>query len=466
MAPFDIWPWQHWANVRSQSSAVIVGNEVINWHRLAEDIDQQAAMFYQQGVTENVTLALRGKNSYGYVIRYLAGIQLGARVLPINPQMPFGLLKSLFQRLSVRFFWDDAGDSIPLDLDAQQLNERVEINRPDHRNRVDWQPSRPATMTLTSGSSGMPKGVVHSAAAHLENADGLLQRMTFEAGDSWLLSLPMFHVSGQSIIWRWLLKGATLIVRDMRRLAEALSGCTHASLVPTQLWRLLSQPEFQSSLKQVLLGGAMISTELTQQAQAKGIHCWCGYGLTEMAATVCAKQADGLPGVGLPLPNRQMKLQNDQIYLRGAGLALGYWQDGALIPIVDEQGWFATRDKGRMENGELRILGRLDNEFFSGGEGIQPEDIERVLASHPLIEQAFILPIDDAEFGQRPVAIIQTSQELTLEQLLSWLDGKIARFQWPVACYSLPESLRQGGIKISRKALSDWLGQQMDVAQK
>jgi O-succinylbenzoic acid--CoA ligase len=74
--------------------------------------------------------------------------------------------------------------------------------------------------------------------AHLASAEGVLALMPF-AEDDWLLSLPLFHVSGQGILWRWLLAGAGLTVRDKQPLEQALQGCTHASLVPTQLWRLL-----------------------------------------------------------------------------------------------------------------------------------------------------------------------------------------------------------------------------------
>ena len=143
-------------------------------------------------------------------------------------------------------------------------------------------------MTLTSGSTGLPKAV-HSANAHLASAAGVLALMPFAAGDDWLLSLPLFHVSGQGIVWRWLLAGARLMVRDKQPLAQMLHGCTHASLVPTQLWRLLND-DAAVSLKAVLLGGASIPVELTERARKQGIRSFCGYGLTEFASTVCAKR--------------------------------------------------------------------------------------------------------------------------------------------------------------------------------
>ncbi|WP_425336900.1 hypothetical protein [Serratia symbiotica] len=106
---------------------------------------------------------------------------------------------------------------------------------------------------------------------------------------------------------------------------------------------------------------------------------------------------------------------NQEIWVRAQSLALGYWQQRGLQPLADDQGWFYTQDRCVMEQVELRVFGRLDNLFFSGGEGVQPEDIERVLATHPQILQVFVVKMDDMEFGQRPVAVIDSEQLLTLE---------------------------------------------------
>jgi O-succinylbenzoic acid--CoA ligase len=214
-------------------------------------------------------------------------------------------------------------------------------------------------------------------------------------------------------------------------------------------------------LKKVLLGGAMIPVELTAQAEALGISCWCGYGLTELASTVCAKRADARPGVGLPLAGREIKLVNEEIWIRAQSLARGYWQRGALQPLADDQGWFHTRDRGVMEQGELRILGRLDNLFFSGGEGVQPEDIERVLAAHPRISQVVVVPVNDVEFGQRPVAVIDSEEPLSLEELLTWSQDRLVNFQRPMALLAMPAELKSSGIKVSRRQLQQWVAQQI-----
>ena len=244
-----------------------------------------------------------------------------------------------------------------------------------------------------------------------------------------------------------------------RPLADALSGCTHASLVPTQLWRLFNDRQ-PLSLKAVLLGGAAIPAALTEQAAARGIRTFCGYGLTEFASTVCAREANGGDDVGTPLPGREMRLVEGEIWLRATSMAAGYWRDGALVPLVNAEGWFATRDRGELHDGRLRVIGRLDNLFFSGGEGVQPEAVERVIAQHPAVNQVFIVPVDDAEFGQRPVAVVDGEAALDLPALAVWAKDKLAGFQQPCRWLRLPETMKGSGIKVSRHQLGLWVAAQ------
>lgn len=461
MAQLNDWPWRHWAQRQPQATAVIVGRQPIDWQVLQRQVDELAADFQHQGVEPGCGVALCGKNSYPLLLAYLALLQCGVRLLPLNPALPVSLLETLLPELDMAFvFSPDPLPTLPVAL----IPLTPPSTEPRRLTLPAWDPQRLATLTLTSGSSGMPKAAAHNCAGHLASAEGVLRLMDFQPQDRWLLSLPLFHVSGQGIVWRWLAAGATLVVRDMSPLADALAGCTHASLVPTQLWRLLAQPLDDLSLKEVLLGGAMIPVSLTEQAEAAGIRCWCGYGLTELASTVCAKRADTRPGVGLPLAGREIRLVDEEVWIRAQSLALGYWHCGALQPLADEQGWFHTRDRGEMAQGELRIIGRLDNLFFSGGEGVQPEDIERVLTAHPQITQVFVVPVEDAEFGQRPVAVIDSKGILLLDELLTWSQGKLANFQRPTALFALPDELKAGGIKISRRLLQQWVTEQLSTA--
>jgi len=461
MAALNDWPWHYWRQRAPDDLALRIDDTRLSWAQLAELIDQKSAEFVRMGVHAGDGVMLRGKNSFRLLLSYLGLLQIAARCLPLNPQLPAALLQQLLPRL-------DISHKIDLTEDVAAVEEKpgVSISHPwpschRHWQFAAWQPSRAATLTLTSGSSGLPKAAVHPLAAHLASAEGVLALLPFSRQDSWLLSLPLYHVSGQGIVWRWLFAGATLVLGEKQPLAQALQGCSHASLVPTQLWRLLEQQQLPSSLHDVLLGGAEIPLALTERAEQAGVRCWCGYGLTELASTVCAKRADGRPGVGQPLPGREVRIVDEEILVRADSLALGYWWSDGILPLTDVDGWFHTRDRGRWQQGELCVAGRLDNLFFSGGEGIQPEDVERILLGHAQINLVFIVPIDDAQYGQRPVAVIDSEGVVSLQTLLAWVEDKLINFQRPVAVLQLPEQLKNGGIKISRREVQQWVEQQL-----
>ncbi|MBA7850676.1 o-succinylbenzoate--CoA ligase [Enterobacter cloacae] len=449
---FTDWPWRHWRVQRANKPALRLNDEVLSWQQLCTRIDSLAAGFQQQGVEAGDGVLLLAHNHPQTLLAWLALLQCGARILPVNPQLPHPLLEVLLPQMTLRF-------ALVLDGHYDGL-AALSMHAPSGEYRVAWQPERLVSMTLTSGSTGLPKAAVHTCGAHLASAEGVLALMPYGDDDDWLLSLPLFHVSGQGILWRWLQAGARLTVREKQPLEQALQGCTHASLVPTQLWRLLNTHQ-RIALKAVLLGGAAIPVELTQQARAQGISTFCGYGLTEFASTVCAKEADGEPDVGSALPGREVQVVNGEVWIKAQSMASGYWRDGALLPLTNSEGWFATRDRGELHDGRLTILGRMDNLFFSGGEGIQPESLERVIATHPHISQVFIVPLNDAEFGQRPVAVVECEPGTDIAQFPEWIQGKLARFEQPVHWLVLPAELKNGGIKISRQALTQWVNAQL-----
>lgn len=446
-------PWQAFAQNSAYANQVALRNsqgDPFTWAELAEKINQVEAFLLQQGVTAQSAVAFCGKNSEQILFLYLAVIQLGAKILGINPAFPQEKREELCHVYGVDFCYQ-----------TEDIHYLATKALPEHN--ADF--TKAATMTLTSGSTGLPKAVVHNVSAYLANAEGVCALMNFSKDQSWLLSLPLYHVSGQGIVWRWLYVGATLVL-PKEDFYQSIGEVSHVSLVPTQLQRwfdyLIEHPQ-STQTQAVLLGGTQIPVKLTQALNELGIRSYSGYGMTEMASTAFAKQSDGKIGVGQPLLGREFKLVNEEVWLKGAGLAMGYWRNGCVDPLTNAEGWFQTKDKGQWLDNELVIQGRLDNMFISGGENIQPEEIEKVIAQSDLVKQVFVLPKYDEEFGHRPVAIVEfhtSFNESAVEFLNVFLQGRLERFKQPVAYYELPQDLIQGAIKISRKALADWLSQQ------
>lgn len=467
-----MYPWQQYAADPRYSQKIALWDEQgksFTWAQVAQLVAQCAYSLQQQGVHSQSGIALCGKNSFELLLFYLAGLQAGARVLGINPAFSDQKIEQICLENQLSFY---------VSADSRQISEKLTALKLDVVYRAIYVPSslfesfpkadfqRPVLMTLTSGSSGRPKAVVHNLQAYLDNAAGVCELLRFSTQDTWLFSLPLYHVSGQGIIWRWLNVAGQLQFPGEDFYASACQ-VTHLSFVPTQLQRFLDyleQHPLSFKTKHILLGGSQIPTALTQSLKKWGIESYSGYGMTEMASTVFAKKSNSTQGVGQPLSGREFLLVNEEIWLRGAGLAMGYWSEGRLIPLTNEQGWLQTKDRGGWQNDELLILGRLDNMFISGGENIQPEEIEQLILTHDNVEQVFILPISDSEFGQRPVAVIKFKQDFSesaVKDLQDWLMGRLERFKHPVKYFPLEIESEQGHIKVSRHQLKQALVEQL-----
>ncbi|WP_439328369.1 o-succinylbenzoate--CoA ligase [Lonepinella sp. BR2357] len=444
-------PWQIYANQPQKQAQIALRDHsqgvAFSWLELAQQISAKLAWLTALGLTAGSGVALSGKNSLELLLCYLAGLQGNMRVLGINPAFPREKIHQLCVTHQMQYWIDCTHTEKPMAISP--MADRVERHEG-------------LTLTLTSGSTGQPKAIVHNVQAHLANAAGVCALMAFTSDKSWLLSLPLYHVSGQGIVWRWLAQGAELHVPSADFYADVLQA-SHVSLVPTQALRLLdyvaTKPKSAVQTQAILLGGANIPLEMTQKLTALGIQTYAGYGMTEMASTVFAKRCDGQSGVGQPLLGREFQIVKDEIWLKGAGLALGYWQQGHLQPVTNSQGWLATKDKAVWDGEQLHILGRLDNQFISGGENIQPEEIEQIIQQHPSVEQVFVLPVADQEFGQRPVAMVTFQQDFcqtAVQNLQDWLQDKIERFKQPVRYFPLTVK-SQGNIKISRASLKQAL---------
>ncbi|WGE89913.1 o-succinylbenzoate--CoA ligase [Actinobacillus arthritidis] len=464
MTDFSLFPIVYWAKHSQTRQAIIweKGNTAyfpflshsLTWGELHQLVAQTAQLLISLDTKSDGIIAYSGSHRLIGLLYYCATIAMGKRILMLNPALSDSQRQTILATYQIEILITDQHF-----VNFQQNQTAYPLS--------NWDMTCPATFTLTSGSSGIPKAVVHSAQNHLENAEGVCELMQFSQTDSWLLSLPLFHVSGQGIVWRWLLQGATLVINEQKdQLFRCLDQVSHASLVPTQLQRYLqNKTEKITKTKKFLLGGTAIPKALVAQAQQQGIICYSGYGMTEMASTICAVENE-LDNVGYPLKGREVKIVHDEIWVQGSGLALGYLQNnGEIRPLVNAEGWLPTKDRGEWNAaGKLVVKGRLDNMFISGGENIQPEDVEKVIYQSGLVNQVFVLPVEDQEFGQRPVAIIQFTQQdfvKNCEKLTAWLSDKLEKFKQPIAYYPLElvQPPQQGGIKISRVQLKNALMQ-------
>ncbi len=335
---------------------------------------------------------------------------------------------------------------------------------------------RPATVVFTSGSTAAPKAVVHSTANHLYSAAGSAANIPLEPEDTWLVVLPLSHVAGLSILFRTLSAGACALFAEGGAFRDAddpaarlLPAATHVSLVQTQLRRLLQIPRWQAltgCLRAALIGGSALSAPLLRQARDQGLPVCASYGCTEMASQVATTRPgdpDETFTAARVLPHRKAAIAADgEILLGGRTLCLGYLDQERVRPAAGAGGWFASGDLGRLDDGRLSVTGRRDARFISGGENIQPEEVEQALLEHPAVLAAVCVAVPDPEFGSRPAAFLAVeSGTLPPPDIEAHLATRLARFKHPAHYFALPAtpsgsatSATVSAIKHSRSALA------------
>lgn len=450
------------------------GGTLLTYGALAERVDALAVCWRGAGVQAGDVLAVLRPADAATVVALLAAWRLGAVACPLNLRNPPALLAAQLDRVRATALvagadgaaWAPAGVR-RLDPQGRGRTTLAHLAPPD--------PERPATILFTSGSSAAPKAAVHSMRNLTANAAASNAHSGLAPGDRWLLALPLYHVGGLGILLRCLAAGATVVLPaaagDFAEQVASLA-ITHVSAVPTQLRRLLAAaPGALDRIRLVLLGGAPSPRDLLLTALERGWPVRQTYGLTEMGSQVTtvppgATRAQALT-CGLTLPGGDVRVvaahgeagpgDEGEIRTRGPGLFLGYLENGRLCRPLDGDGWFATGDSGRLDaDGWLTVTGRRDNLFISGGENIQPEEIEAALLAVPGVLQAVVVPVADPEFGSRPVAFVETRpREPAVDALREFLAARLPRYKLPTAFHPWPGALPPGSHKPPRQWLRE-----------
>ena len=326
---------------------------------------------------------------------------------------------------------------------------------------------KPLTLLYTSGTTGKVKIIPLSWNNHRHNAVIANKHLDYQAKDKWLLHLPLYHVSGLSIVFRTFFAKATLQISSSKEWIETLknnSTLTHASFIPNQIEQLREKRLvfLLKKFKAILIGGSMI-TETIWQKIKEGYPFYPTYGMTENASQIAIYQK-GMPLYRYKLlPHTKLKVSNHNIYIRGKCLfkAKYFAQENKRVKKNKIASiWFSTKDQGELNQKYLSIKGRTDNMFISGGENIQPEEIEKCLMSTPWIKLALIIPQPNKKWGQIPIAYIEPFLSSAKQQEINkLLKKKLPKYKIPKLYLKFPKDILRGfakNLKISRQKLSKY----------
>jgi o-succinylbenzoate---CoA ligase len=451
------------AALAAPTTAALVGARGITSYEELDRMVSAAALGLGE-LEPGSRVALQLPKDERYVALVLALIRAGHVACPISDRLPPRGVAQLLGRAACSALISE--DQELLQTAGSGLHRLApEVLLREGRQRAepaDIPQERPATIIFTSGSTGAPKAAIHTFGNHYHSALGSNANIALRPGDRWLHSLPLYHVGGLSILFRCLLAVATVALPQPGTTpGESIAGlaATHVSLVSSQLSRLLRESVDLGGLQAVLMGGGPVPPSVVDEALARGLPLHTSYGLTEMSSQVTTTwpgaSLEELRTAGRVLPNREVSVSEEgEILVRGETLFAGYAEGEKLDRPVDAEGWFHTRDLGEIdESGYLRVGGRMDNLFISGGENVQPEEIEEALCRLEGVDEAVVVPVPDEEFGARPVAFVRAAGREP-EELAQELEPRLPRFKIPISFHPWPEEARRG-MKADRAALRE-----------
>lgn len=364
--------------------------ESLTYLELAEEIEGAASWLTSQGISKGDHIAIIAHKRIETIIVMWALFHVGAILCPLCPDLPPTAIEEQLGR-----------------ADATLLSNfpRMKKTFKDHQ----YNSNSLSTFLFTSGSTGEPKLAMHTLDNHFQSAIGLLMQIPFANQDTWLLKLPLYHVSGIAPLFRTFLVGATLLLTDKQ-------NYTHTSIVPSQLDSISRKPKF------ILLGGTTLSPQDTD------LPIYYSYGMTEMSSTITLNKPGSTFSMGNLLPFRKLRVIDGELHVGGKTLFSGYYKEK---PAPE---WFPTGDLGSYDQIEgLQFHGRKDRLMISGGENIQPEEIESLLLSLQGIAKARVVSIKDATFGERPIAYIEKKSPLPRTQIISHLEKHLPKWKIPDA---------------------------------
>ncbi|MEX0894272.1 MAG: AMP-binding protein, partial [Balneolaceae bacterium] len=442
-------------------------NRIYDYKNLYAFCNWFAGKLKKYTIDEEHPLALFSHSSDELVFTISACWLLRIPFIPISPKMSHPELQQLLEEIESPVAVKDAktrsrlrripGFTIP----SKQLNREAEADPLLFSNRY---PKKILGYFQTSGSTGTPKIVPILRRQVLFAAKSSAENFKPDENRYWLLCLPLNHVGGISIILRCLLYHAA-IYRMSGYEAGKVAGYLSenklfqvASLVPTMLKRLLQNTAFHvhGEFKAILLGGGPIHSILIEEAVKRGIPIVTSYGMTETFAQIVANPMLKPSGMYLPKssvgkifkPN-EIQVRNDRgevlpanepglIWLRGPQVFNGYLRQELTGKAFDKDRWFKTGDIGKLNRFQhLFIETRRTDLIITGGENVNPYEVEEALEKLEGIHEAAVIGIEDEEWGQRLVAFIHPSEppdeddDLNTEKIRASLKKSLSGFKVP-----------------------------------
>jgi malonyl-CoA/methylmalonyl-CoA synthetase len=476
---------------RANHPALVIRDVVLSHSELDERALRCAAWLRRLGVDQGDRVALITGQKLPFLAAHLGAIYAGAISLPLNPR---------FTRDEVRYFLADSEASAAVVGQEQKaLIESLQPELPALRAILDdgaaWDATRgpylevsiaadaPCLILYSSGTTGRPKGVVHSHANLASSLHALRDCWRFTPDDVTVNVLPLFHIHGLSFASHLsLLTGGCMVMEESfhpRRTLEVVGKGTVFMAVPTFYYAFLERPEFADAargwghVRLFTCGSAPIRPEVLPGLEATlGKPLINRYGMTE-GHVITSLPLDGpwpQGSVGRPLAGIELRVARDDgspappgeagsVLLRGPNLFREYWRNPEATREAFSSGWFNTGDLGCLEDdGVLTLVGRKNDLIITSAFNVYPQVVERVLNACPGVRESAVLGVPDDRRGERVAAVVvRDDPALDERRLRSHCADRLVDYQRP-AMFVFVDALPRNALgKVLRRKLRDLL---------
>lgn len=465
--------------------------ERIGYAELMQRSLRISGVLQQLGIGLGDRVATLAWNSQAHVEAWYAIMGIGAVCHTLNPRLTGTQLAAMAVQSNARILIV-SHDLLPLarqiaesapavehllviDATAAFENDRVELalepliaTAAADARWGDFDETAPSGLCFTSGTTGAPKGVTYTHRSSYLHTLRLLQAdtMAISGTDKVLAVVPMFHANAWGLPFALPAVGGTLVLpgrfSDGESLARLINaeGVTVAVGVPTIWLGLVEHIEASDgevpTLERIIMGGAPLAPALMQRIEGRlGVKVQTSWGMTELSplGTIASlsygpgkASLSGRPAIGVDLmlsdaegiPLAQQRDMEGHLHVRGPAIVERYFGHDELA--TDSEGWFSTGDLARIDHaGNLMITGRAKDLIKSGGEWINPAEIEAFVGVLPEVSLAAVIGRADAKWGERPILLVETQGDTTIsdEALLAPLHGRVAPWWIPDAVYRL-----------------------------
>ncbi|HEY0451219.1 fatty acid--CoA ligase [Actinophytocola sp.] len=509
---------QHAAR-QPDTTAIICEGRRIDYAGLHRVSNQVAHGIQAAGVRPGDRIAYLGKESEHYYELLFGAAKSGAVLVPINWRLAADEVEHILRDSGTALLFVDTDAEATAERLAPELPNLTTVLRLDEPGApgagfASWvgaqpdvnllsrvTPDTPLVQMYTSGTTGLPKGVVlgHRSFFAVRNALAKAGEdwIDWREGDRSLIGMAGFHIGGIWWATQGFASGVTNVVMREFTTAGAVElirtlGVTTACMVPAMLRLLLAEPGVTqddfTTLRKIIYGGAPISAALLARC-VEGFGCEFAqiYGLTETGNTaMCLPPADHTPdsgkmqAAGRPYPGFQVKVADSagnplpageigEVWLRTPAAMLEYWNlpEATAKTLVD--GWVVTGDAGVLdEDGYLFIRDRIKDMIIVAGENVYPAEIEHVIGRHPKVAESAVVGVPDDRWGEIVHAFVVPveGEELTERELALFLKGKLATFKQPLRYELIDKVPRNPSGKILRRELRErfWQGHERRVS--